>query len=116
MKFWYFKFDGWFSDDSVEYPGEGVFSECLVIASKYPEAELCFSEALTERKINLIGVEKHFSVDSSPETMDPANPDNFDWVEWCRETELAGKPTFDVFHLYPAKEVSTSSIPLRDKN
>jgi hypothetical protein len=110
MKFWLFKFEGWFSDDSAEYPGNGVFSECLVRATNFPEAEFRFLAALAEEKINLIKVEDNFPVDTDPRMMDLGNSDNLFWIEWCEETELAGKPTFEQFYLYPAEEVDREKV------
>lgn len=108
--FWYFKFEGWFSDDSTEHPGKGVFSDCLVRADTFGEAEFEFYRALAERKINLLELEEYFEVNTDPERMDHQNPDNLFWIEWCEETELAGKPTFDEFYLYPAQEVVREGV------
>ena len=106
MKFWWFKFEGWFSESSREFPGQGVFSECLVPADNHTDAESRFYSALAEREINVIEIEDSFMVDTSPESMDPEDPDNLFWIEWSEQTELAGTPTFEAFHLYPAKEVT----------
>lgn len=103
MKFWCFNFEGYFSKDSSEYPEEGVYSWCLVPADNYLNAEFSFFEALTERKINLIEIIEHFPVDT--EEMDLEDKDNLYWIEWCEETEMAGKPTFEAFDLYPKEEV-----------
>lgn len=108
MKFWCFKFEGWFADDAPEYAGEGVFSECLVPLASYADAEFGFLEALAKRHINLIEIEEHFPLDTDPTELDYQNPDNNFWVEWADETEAAGVPTFEAFHLYPASEVDRS--------
>lgn len=105
MKFWWFKFEGWFSDDSSEYAGEGVFSECLVQKGDQFDAEFEFLAALAERKINLIEIEDRFLISTDPNDIDYENPDNQYWLDWCNETEAAGHPTFEAFHLYPATEV-----------
>jgi hypothetical protein len=109
MKFWCFHFEGYFSKDSLEYPEEGVFSWCLVPKSNYLDAEFNFLEALAERKINLIEIIEDFLVDM--EDMDMEYKNNLYWIEWCEETEMAGKPTFEVFDLYPKEEVE-----LKDSN
>lgn len=103
MKFWYFHFDGYFSADSAEYPEEGVISSCLVPAANYLDAEFGFLQALAERKINLIEISESFPVDT--EDMDLEDPNNMYWIEWCEETEMAEKPTFEAFNLYPQEEV-----------
>lgn len=41
--------------------------------------------------------------------MDPDNEDNLFWIEWCEEVEINGKPTFEIFILYPAEEVPNQS-------
>ncbi len=105
MKFWCFYFEGYFSDDAPEYASEGVFSECLVQSDNYIDAEFAFLKALSERKINLIKITEEFSMDNSPNEMNPENEDNLFWIEWCEEVELSGKPSFEEFHLYPAEEV-----------
>ncbi len=110
MKFWCFHFEGFFSADSTEYPNEGVFSECLVKAETYNDAEFAFLTALSERKINLLKVENSFLVDTDPNELDYENPDNIYWIEWCEEVELSKKPSFEVFHLYPANEVEKRGI------
>jgi len=108
MKFWCFHFEGWFAPDSTEYPNQGVFSECLVQSDEFIDAEFLFLAALAERKINLIEVSEQFSMDTDPNEMDPGNPDNVYWFEWCDETEAAGQPTFETFHLYPAEDVNNT--------
>ncbi len=105
MKFWCFHFEGYFAKDSPEYPEEGVFSACLVPANNYADAEFRFFQALGEKKINLIEIEEHFAVDTDPNEMDLEAEDNLYWIEWCEETEMAGKPTFEAFNLYPKEEV-----------
>lgn len=105
MKFWCFHFEGWFSNESTEYPRQGVFSECLVEADEYVDAEFRFLSALANRKINLIEISDSFLVDTDPSAMDPDNKDNTNWFEWCEETAEAGEPTFEDFHVYPANEV-----------
>ena len=110
MKFWYFQFEGYFSKDAPEYAEEGVFSSCLVPADNYSDAEFGFFEALTERKINLIEIEEYFPVDTDPEEMDLEAEENAYWIEWCEETEMAGKPTFETFNLYPKEEVEHTNI------
>lgn len=106
MKFWCFNFEGYFSETSTEYPNEGVFSGCLVKADKYEDAEFAFFEALAERKINLLEIEEYFPIDTDPNELDYENKDNLYWIEWCEEVEIAGKPSFETFNLYPAEEVS----------
>lgn len=103
MKFWCFHFEGYFSKDSAEYPEEGVFSSCLVPAANYLDAEFDFLQALAERKINLIEMGENFPVDT--EDMDLEDPNNIYWLEWCEETEMAEKVTFEAFDLYPKEEV-----------
>jgi hypothetical protein len=105
MKFWCFSFEGAFADDAPEYSGQGVFSECLVQADNYNDAEFAFLKALTERKINLLEIQEHFPMDNNPDEMDPENEDNLYWIEWCEEVEITGKPSFEEFKLYPAEEV-----------
>ena len=105
MKFWCFHFEGYFEEDAPEYANQGVFSECLVEADNYNNAEYAFLEALTERKINLIEIEENFPIDNDPDEMDPENDDNLFWIEWCEEVEMTGKPSFEKFMLYPAEEV-----------
>ena len=104
MKFWWFKFEGWFADDSTEFPGEGVYSQCMVRAA-FDQAEFEFLTGLTARKINLVEIEDHHLVDVNPAERDYENSDNRYWLDWCEETELEGKPTFESLHLYPADEV-----------
>lgn len=106
MKFWCFYFEGYFADDAPEYAGQGVFSECLVKAENYADAEFSFFEALNERKLNLSEIQEFFSMDNSPDEMDPGNENNLFWIEWCEEVEMTGKPSFEEFKLYPAEEVS----------
>jgi hypothetical protein len=105
MKFWHFKFEGYFADDAPEYPSQGVFSECLVQADNYNDAEFAFLKALIEQKINLLEITEDFLVDNDPNEMDYENEDNLFWIEWCEEVEMTGKPSFEVFNLYPADEV-----------
>jgi len=105
MKFWCFHFEGYFADDALEYPSQGVFSECLVQGNNYNDAEFAFLKALTERKINLIEITEDFLVDNDPNEMDSENEDNLFWIEWCEEVEMTGKPSFEEFNLYPADEV-----------
>lgn len=105
MKFWCFNFEGVFTKDSPEYPGQGVFSGCLVKADNYIDAEFAFLEALNERKINLLEIQEHFLVDTDPDEMDTENEDNLYWIEWCEEVEMTGNPSFEAFNLYPAAEV-----------
>jgi len=105
MKFWWFKFEGWFSDDSPENAGQGVFSECLVPKENLVDAEFEFLAALVERRINLIEIEDYFLVSTDPQEMDYSNADNKFWIDWCDETTVAGKPTFEPYHMYPASEV-----------
>jgi hypothetical protein len=105
MKFWCFYFEGYFGDDATEYPNQGVFSECLVQADNYNDAEFSFLKALTERKINLLEIEEDFPIDNDPNEMDPENEDNLYWIEWCEEVEMTGKSSFEAFNLYPANEV-----------
>jgi hypothetical protein len=80
-----------------------LFLRGLVPAANYLDAEFGFLQALTERKINLIETEENFPVDT--EDMVLENPDNMYWIEWCEETEMAGKATFEAFILYPKEEV-----------
>jgi len=110
VKYWWFKFEGWFNEDSGENGGQGVFSECLVKANTYDEAESDFLTALTARGINLIEVEDNFPVDLDPEKLDYSDADYLYWIEWSEETDLAGGPTFETFHLYPADEVDKSVV------
>lgn len=112
MKFWCFYFEGYFSDDSPEYANQGVFSDCLVKADNKTDADFAFLEALTEQKINLIEVEEDFPIDNSREEMDPKNPDNLFWIEWCEEVEMTGKPSFQTFNVYPADEVEKTKKPI----
>ena len=105
MKFWCFHFEGVFTKDAFEDAENGVISSCLVQSDNYTDAEFSFLEALTERKINLIEIEEHFSVDTNPDEMDSEDESNLYWIEWCEETEMAGKPTFEAFHIYPKEEV-----------
>lgn len=105
MKFWCFCFEGAFTSDAPEYPNKGVFSECLVQADNYIDAEFDFLQALTERKIKLLEIQENFPIDNDPEQMDPENENNLFWIEWCEEVEMAGKPSFEAFNLYPAEEV-----------
>ena len=105
MKFWCFCFEGYFEDDAPEYSSQGVFSECLVQADNYNDAEFAFLKALSERKINLIEIQEDFSMDNDPDEMDPENEDNLFWIEWCEEVEMTRKPSFEAFNLYPAEEV-----------
>lgn len=107
MKFWCFHFEGAFTKDSLEYPEEGVYSSCLVPEDNYLDAEFRFLQALCERKINLIEISEHFPVDT--EDIDLEDKDNLYWIEWCEETELAGKATFEAFELYPKDEVPIKS-------
>lgn len=90
----------------MEYAEEGVFSACLVQADNYTDAEFGFFRALAEKKINLIEIEEHFLVDTDPNEMDLEAEENLYWIEWCEETEMAEKPTFEAFNLYPKEEVS----------
>ena len=106
MKFWCFHFEGYFSSDAPLYSGEGVFSYSLVPADSYVDAEFSFLQALADEKINLVEIIEHFPVDTDPNEMDPTAEENKFWIEWCLETELLGKPTFDTFHLYPGEEVN----------
>ena len=106
MKFWHFHFEGWFLPDSSEYPEQGVFSSCLVQRDEYIDAEFTFLQALSKRKISLIEITESFIVDTDPTEMDPSNPDNTYWFEWCEETREACEPTFEQFCLYPPVEVS----------
>ena len=106
MKFWCFYFEGAFTNDSPEYPNEGVFSECLVKADNYIDAEFAFLNALSERKIKLLEITNNFPIDTDPNELDYENEDNLYWIEWCEEVEMTGKPSFETFHLYPAEEVS----------
>jgi hypothetical protein len=108
MKFWCFHFEGYFSSESAEHPREGVFSSCLVQSDEYVDAEFIFIRALSDHGINLIEIDESFLVDTDPEKMDPTNEHNTSWFEWCEETIEAGKPTFDVFNMYPAAEVTIS--------
>jgi len=110
MKFWCFSFEGYFAENALENAGKGVFSECLVQAGNYNEAEFIFLEALAEKGINLIEISEEFPVDNDPDEMDPENEDNLFWIEWCEEVEMSGKPSFEAFNMYPAEEV-----PLRNK-
>lgn len=105
MKFWCFHFEGYFSKDAPENAEEGVFSACLVPADNCNDAEFSFFQALAERKINLIEVEEYFPVDTDPKEMDLEAEENLYWIEWCEETEMAEKPTFEAFILYPKEEV-----------
>ncbi|MDQ3798946.1 MAG: hypothetical protein M3384_05815 [Acidobacteriota bacterium] len=105
MRFWCFNFEGFFADDSPEYPGQGVFSGCLVKADNYNDAEFAFLKALSERKINLLEIEEDFPVDTDQNEMDLEAEDNLFWIEWCEEVEMTGKPSFQTFNLYPANEV-----------
>ena len=105
MKFWCFHFEGAFAEDAPEHSSSGVFSECLVQADDYNDAEFTFLKALAERKINLIEIQEDFPVDTDPDEMDPENEDNLFWIEWCEEVEMTGKASFEAFNLYPAKEV-----------
>lgn len=105
MKFWHFHFEGRFSPESAEYPRQGVFSSCLVREDEYVDAEFAFLQALSKVKINLIEIAESFIVDTDPEEMDPTNPENTFWFEWCEETVEAGEPTFEQFCLYPEAEV-----------
>ncbi len=107
MKFWCFHFEGVFTKDSLEYPEEGVYSWCLVPANSYIDAEFDFLKALTERKIKLIEVDEHFPVDT--DDIDLEDVGNLYWIEWCEETEMAGRPTFEAFDLYPKEEVPLRS-------
>jgi len=66
MKFWCFYFEGAFTNDSPEYPNEGVFSECLVKADNYIDAEFAFLNALSERKIKLLEITNNFPIDTDP--------------------------------------------------
>jgi len=106
MKFWCFHFEGWFSSESVDNSGKGVYSSCLVQSDEYIDAEFAFMQALLDQEINLIEIEESFLVDTDPEEMDATNEDNRYWFEWCEETIEVGRPTFEVFHMYPAVEVS----------
>lgn len=105
MKFWCFYFEGYFEDNAPEYASKGVFSECLVQAENYNDAEFAFLKALSERKINLIEIQEEFPVDNHPNEMDPEVESNLFWIEWCEEVEVTGNSVFQVFNLYPAEEV-----------
>ncbi len=37
--------------------------------------------------------------------MDLEVEENLYWIEWCEETEMAGKATFEAFNLYPKEEI-----------
>jgi len=105
MKFWCFKFEGLFTEDSNEYPNQPFFSSCLVQADNHNDAELMFFGALTERKINLLEVGENFPIDTDPNELDYEDENNLHWIEWCEEVEVTGKPSFDTFHLYPIEEM-----------
>lgn len=110
MKFWYFHFEGYFAENAPApgVAGEGVFSECLVQADNYNDAEFAFLAALAESKINLLEISEDFPIDTDPNEIDYENKDNLYWIEWCEEVEITGKPSFETFHMYPAEEVEKS--------
>ena len=105
MKFWCFYFEGYFADDASENAGKGVFSECMVEANNFNDAEFALLEALAEKKINLLEITENFPVDTDPNEIDYDNEDNLFWIEWCEEVEMTGKPSFAAFIMYPAEEV-----------
>ncbi len=50
-----FKFEGYFSDDAPENSSKGLFSECLVQADTYIDAEFTFLKALAVQKNKSFG-------------------------------------------------------------
>ncbi len=103
MKFWCFHFEGVFTKDCLEYSEEGVFSSCLIFADNYDDAKSGFSQALIDKKIDLIEVSEHFPVDT--DDIDLEDEENLYWIKRCEETKMAGKATFESFELYPKDEV-----------
>lgn len=97
MKFWYFKFEGIFTKNSVHF-GDGVFSSCLIPESKYQKAKKVFSLTLKENQIYLIEITDYFSIDA--EELDPKDKNNLFWIEWYRKTEIQNEPVFDLWHLF----------------
>ena len=58
MNFWYFKFEGIFSDQEQQehLRGKGVFSSCLIPTEKLKAARKMFESALQEENIQLISI------------------------------------------------------------
>jgi len=99
MTYWYFKFEGRFSDPTAHLACGGVFSGCLVPERVYRRARAIFLQSLREEGIELVETMEHFRVDG--EELDPSDPLNEFWISWYERTKTAGKPVFDTYHIFP---------------
>ena len=97
MKFWYFRFEGKFTEQS-ENCGDGVFSSCLVPESNFRRAKTIFEGALPGKRIVLTEVIEYFSVDG--EALDPTDEVNNFWITWYNKTKREGELSFEVFHVF----------------
>ncbi len=100
MKFWYFRFEGKFAEDSPEYPNENVISSCLIPISDYTKGRSIFIDALASRNINLIEIVEFFAIDA--EELDSEDELNDFWIEWYKETKALGTPVFEKMYLFPS--------------
>jgi hypothetical protein len=97
MKFWYFRFEGSFAQDSPNF-GDGVFSSCLIPQSNFQKAKSQFMHALSEQGIILTEIIEYFAVDA--DDLDPTDEANTFWIHWCEKARVLKQAVFDVWHVY----------------
>ena len=97
MKFWYFNYEGVFSEGAPEY-GNGVFSSILVPESNFQKARANFRRRLKEDQIELLETIEYFSVDTAE--LDPSDADNKFWIDWYDRALKSGEIESDVWHVY----------------
>jgi hypothetical protein len=102
MSFWYFFFEGRFRHGEPLHGGKGVFSTCLAPSSNKSQATALFIEGLDFHGIDLVEVKDAFEVDA--EELDPSEPDNQRWLEWCEEVRREDTVLFDPWQLFDCVE------------
>ena len=76
----------------------GVFSSCLVPTPDPKEADIEFREQLSALKVTLVELLESFPVDG--DELDPNDPINKFWIEWCNEVREKGCVLFDTWHYW----------------
>lgn len=97
MKFWYFKYEGEFKENSSHF-GEGVFSGCLIPDSNFQRAKSLFLKNLSEHSIRLVEIIEHFSLDGRE--LDPSDETNTFWIEWYERAEESKQVENDSWHVF----------------
>ena len=101
MKCWYFSFEGEFKSGDPTYGCKGVFSSCIVPRSNYGKAESAFRRALSEDEIDLLNITECFDIDV--DLLNPEDPVNPYWIDWCKKAIEERKPIFDKWHVFHKK-------------